>query len=183
MQSIKCENCNAEEVCIMESSSKIIILRGNSGSGKTTVAKELQKKLGRGTLLISQDVIRREMLWVKDGSDTKAVSLLIDLVKYGRKNCDYVILEGILYADWYKELFETVKSEFNDNVYAYYYDIPFEETLKRHETKPNCHDFGREDMKQWWRDKDFTGVFKDRALTKGLGLDETVEIILNNLNE
>ena len=69
----------------MESSSKIIILRGNSGSGKTTVAKELQKKLGRGTLLISQDVIRREMLWVKDGSDTKAVSLLIDLVKYGRK--------------------------------------------------------------------------------------------------
>lgn len=37
----------------MESSSKIIILRGNSGSGKTTVAKELQKKLGRGTLLIS----------------------------------------------------------------------------------------------------------------------------------
>ena len=38
-------------------------------------------------------------------------------------------------------------------------------------------------MKQWWRDKDFTGVFKDRALTKDLGLDETVEIILNNLNE
>lgn len=40
----------------MQNSSKIIILRGNSGSGKTTVANALQKKLGRGTLIISQDV-------------------------------------------------------------------------------------------------------------------------------
>ena len=30
---------------------KLIILRGNSGSGKTTVAKALQKKLGRNTML------------------------------------------------------------------------------------------------------------------------------------
>lgn len=41
---------------------KLIILRGNSGSGKTTVAKALQKKLGRNTMLISQDEVRRNML-------------------------------------------------------------------------------------------------------------------------
>ena len=29
-----------------------------------SVAKMLQRKIGRNTLLISQDVIRREMLWV-----------------------------------------------------------------------------------------------------------------------
>ena len=45
--------------------SKLIMLRGNSGSGKTTIAKELQKHFGRNTMLISQDVIRRDMLWVK----------------------------------------------------------------------------------------------------------------------
>ena len=37
---------------------KLIILRGNSGSGKTTIAKELQRRFGRNTMLISQDVIR-----------------------------------------------------------------------------------------------------------------------------
>jgi len=37
--------------------SAIIILRGNSGSGKTTIAQELQKKFGLGTMLISQDVV------------------------------------------------------------------------------------------------------------------------------
>ena len=50
---------------------KIIILRGNSGSGKTTVARALQKKFGYNTMVISQDEIRRNILWVKDGVDTK----------------------------------------------------------------------------------------------------------------
>ena len=43
--------------------SKLILLRGNSGSGKTTVARALQRKFGRNTLLLSQDTVRREMLW------------------------------------------------------------------------------------------------------------------------
>lgn len=36
---------------------KLIILRGNSGSGKPTVAKKLQKISGQNTMLISQDEI------------------------------------------------------------------------------------------------------------------------------
>lgn len=65
---------------------KLIILRGNSGSGKTTVAKELQKKFGYNTMLISQDEIRRNILWVKDGIDTKALPLMIELLKYVLSN-------------------------------------------------------------------------------------------------
>ena len=61
---------------------KIIILRGNSGSGKTTVARALQKKFGYNTMVISQDEIRRNILWVKDGVDTKALPLMIELMKY-----------------------------------------------------------------------------------------------------
>ena len=80
---------------------KLIILRGNSGSGKTTVAKELQKKFGYNTMLISQDEIRRNILWVKDGIDTKALPLMIELLKYGYEHSDIVILEGIMYEEWY----------------------------------------------------------------------------------
>ena len=75
---------------------KIIILRGNSGSGKTTVARALQKKFGYNTMMISQDEIRRNILWVKDGVDTKALPLMIELMKYGYEHCDVVILEGIV---------------------------------------------------------------------------------------
>lgn len=79
---------------------KLIVLRGNSGSGKTTVAKELQKVLGSNTMLISQDVIRRDMLNVKDGKDTLAIPLLMELLRYGRNNSEVVILEGILVAEY-----------------------------------------------------------------------------------
>lgn len=81
--------------------SKLVIIRGNSGSGKTTVAKALQHKLGHNIMVISQDVIRRDMLRVKDGVDTKALSLLSELLVYGNNNCKFVILEGILYSQWY----------------------------------------------------------------------------------
>lgn len=36
---------------------KLIILRGNSGSGKTTVAKALQEKFGPNTMLLSHDMV------------------------------------------------------------------------------------------------------------------------------
>ena len=130
---------------------KLIILRGNSGSGKTTIAKELQKKFGRNTMLISQDMIRRDMLKVKDGKNTLAVPLMKELLIYGNKHSEIVILEGIMYADWYKSLFELAVLLYDTRVYAYYFDLPFEETLKRHQTKPNCNDFGEEEMRRWWR--------------------------------
>ena len=75
--------------------SKLIIIRGNSGSGKTTVAKALQQKLGHNIMVISQDVVRRDILRVKDGPDTKALPLLSELLVYGKNNCEIVVLEGI----------------------------------------------------------------------------------------
>lgn len=165
----------------MNRNAKIIILRGNSGSGKTTVANRLQKELGRGTLVISQDVIRREMLWVKDEEGTKAISLLINLVRYGKENCDFVVLEGILDAELYKELFVTIQAEYGSFVYAYYYDLPFDETLCRHQTKPNCNDFGETDMKQWWKEKDFIGFIPEKVLTAQITVEKAVAMILEDV--
>lgn len=128
---------------------KLIILRGNSGSGKTSVARTLQKTLGPDTLLLSQDNIRREMLMTKDGKDTSALPLLICLLEYGYNHCEYIILEGILCADWYKPLFETAEKLFQKSIFAYYWDISFEETLQRHNTRDKRFEFGEEAMRRW----------------------------------
>ena len=114
---------------------KLVILRGNSGSGKTTVARALQRKIGFNTMLISQDEIRRNMLWVKDGIDTKALPLMIELLKYGNEHSDIVILEGIMYDEWYNPLFNVANELYGANVYSYYFNIPFEETVRRHQTR------------------------------------------------
>lgn len=167
---------------IVMNQSKLIILRGNSGSGKTTTAKALQQKLGRNTLLLSQDVIRRDMLWVKDGEGTPAISLLVDLIKYGRTHCETVILEGILDAWVYRSLYEVCIQEFGSHIYAYYYDIPFEETLRRHQTKPNMHEFGENEMRGWWKEKDYIGLIEERIIAQQMEQEETVEMIYNDIN-
>lgn len=162
--------------------SKLIILRGNSGSGKTTIAKELQKHFGRNTMLISQDVIRRDMLWVKDGESTEAIPLMKELLAYGIEHSDIVILEGIMYADWYKPLFELAIRLYGAEVYAYYFDLPFEETLKRHQTKPNCNEFGEEAMRSWWREKDFSDVLRERIITSEKEIQDIVTEICRDIN-
>lgn len=69
-------------------------------------------------MLISQDVIRRDMLKVKDGENTKALPLLEELLRYGRKHSEIVILEGILNAEWYRALFELAVALYGKNIYA-----------------------------------------------------------------
>ncbi len=163
--------------------SNLIIIRGNSGSGKSTVAKALQQKLGSNTLLLSQDNIRREMLMVRDGKDTPALPLLITLLQYGNAHCQYVILEGILDADWYRPLFERAITLFGDNIFAYYYDLPFEETLKRHETKAKRFEFGEADMRRWWKEKDFIQILPEKVFTEELSLERAVETIFQDVTQ
>ena len=155
---------------------KAILIRGNSGSGKSTVAKRLQRKFGRGTLMIPQDVVRRELLWSRDGAGNPAIALMSRMACWGAQNCEFVIVEGILDAEVYEPLFRTLVEEF-DQVFAYYYDIPFEETLKRHETKPNHADFGEEDMRRWWKEKDFIGWMPEKVFEADISVDEAVERI------
>ena len=161
---------------------KLIILRGNSGSGKTTVAKELQKKFGRNTMIISQDVVRRDMLKVKDGPTTEAFPLMQELLIYGKKHSEITILEGIMYSDWYQPLFECAVREFESEIYAYYFDLPFEETLQRHATKPNRADFGEQDMRRWWKEKDFIRTIPEKIVTKDFSISDTVNMIYDRLS-
>ena len=162
----------------MEMKPKLIILRGNSGSGKSTLAKQLQHRLGRNTMVIAQDVIRREILWVKDEPNTPALALLIELLRYGHEHSQITILEGILYADIYQTLFEEAVRLFGEeHIFAYYYDIPFEETLARHQTKSSRDDFGAEAMRRSWREKDLSPILSEQLLTEEVSLADAEEQI------
>lgn len=153
---------------------KLIILRGNSGSGKTTVAKALQEKFGRNTMLLSHDMVRMEILHAKDA---EALPLIMQMLKYGRQNSDITILEGILPVEVYMPLFEMAVKEYGEDIFAFYYDLPFEETLRRHASKPNRADFGEEDMRRWWNEKDFMHIIPEKTITKDYGVSDTIDMI------
>ena len=165
----------------MDGTAQLIILRGNSGSGKTTTGKALQRKFGHGTMLISQDVVRRELLFVKAGPNLEASKLLLELALYGKSNCNIIILEGILNSKWYNNLFENLLEEFKEHIFAYYLDIPFEETLNRHQQKPNAHEFGEKEMREWWNEKDLLEIIPEVPLHKELSLNEIMDIIYQDV--
>ena len=156
---------------------KLITLRGNSGSGKTTVAKELQKLFGRNSMLISQDVFRREILNVVDGENPPVLPLLQEMLQYGNRHCEIVILEGILIADWYKSLFDFAVELYGSNIFSYYFDVPFEETLKRHQTRAKSNEFGEKEMREWWKEKDYSKVLNEKIITSELDKESIVKTI------
>ena len=160
---------------------KLVILRGNSGSGKSSLARLLQRELGGNTLVIPQDTVRREMLWAKDGADTAALPLLRSLLRYGYEHSEVTVLEGILYADWYRPLFQDAVELFGEDIFAYYYDLPFEETLRRHETKPSRFDFGEEAMRRWWKEKDYIGFIPEKTIGPDVPLETAAEWILKEV--
>lgn len=80
-----------------------------------------------------------------------------------KKHSNIVILEDILNSSWYKSLFDTIQNNFS-NIYSYYYDLSFEETVKRFQTKHNV-DFTEEDMKHWWNEKDILGFGNEKMIS------------------
>lgn len=160
---------------------KLIIIRGNSGSGKTTIAKWLQREMGYGTMLISQDVVRREILRVKDTAGNPAIRLIGDMVKYGHSIGYDVIIEGILSTKKYGDMLSDVMKQF-DQTFVYYLDIPFEETLRRHKSKPNAHEFGEKELREWWHEKDVLSD-DDQIITHDMSEDEIITKIMSGIGQ
>jgi adenylate kinase family enzyme len=166
--------------------SKLIIIRGNSGSGKTTVAKELRSRIGDGlsdnTLLVQQDVLRRDMLRERDMLEKRSVIELIELVvEFGRRQGRTVILEGILATKKYGPMLHQLASQF-DEAHVYYLDISFDETLRRHATKPNAHEFGEKEMREWWNEKDYSNIAGEKVLHKDMSIEDMVEEIIADIS-
>lgn len=156
---------------------KLIVLRGNSGSGKTTIAKRLQQEMGYGTMLVSQDVVRREMLRVRDTDNNPAIELIYQLCMYGNKIGYNVILEGILNKKIYGKMLCKLLHDFVGQKTVYYFDLSFEETLKRHITKPNAHEFGEKEMRRWWSRKDYLGVENELRISEDQSEQQIVDRI------
>ena len=155
----------------------LIILRGNSGCGKTSTARLLQRRLGYGTMLVSQDMVRREILRVKDSESNPAIQLIYDLCMYGNNVGYTVILEGILSNKKYGAMLRRLLNDFQGEKLIYYFDISFEETVRRHATKPNAHEFGESEMRQWWKDQDVLGVPGEQRIGEQLTQAEVIDMI------
>src|SRR6266536_5017044 len=129
---------------------KLVVLRGNSGSGKSTVARRLREVSDRKTATVEQDYLRRFVLKEKETEGANNIDLIEQTVEFALGRGYDVILEGILYFPRYGDMLRRLVSKCPDN-YFFYLDVSLDETLKRHLTKPDAHEFGEKEMRQWYK--------------------------------
>lgn len=53
--------------------------------------------------------------------------------------------------------------------------------MRRHATKPNAHEFGESEMRQWWKDQDVLGVSGERRIGEQLAQAEIIDMICRDV--
>lgn len=160
---------------------KLIILRGNSGSGKTTIAESLQNHFGKATLLVSQDTVRRDMLKVGDRAGNLSVDLIRQITEYGKGKCKVVILEGIFVKQRYEEMLLGLIHFYKGNAQVYYFDLPFEKTVERHHSRSKSAEFGEDSLRSWWSPSDHLGVEGELSITEEMTQEDIMKLICSGV--
>jgi predicted kinase len=157
---------------------RLIVLRGNSGSGKSTVATALREAYGRGIAWVSQDLIRRIVLREKDMPGGVNIGLIDQVARYSLDSGYHVILDGIFYADRYEPMLAALSRDHQGLSRFYYLDVSIEETLCRHLMRPQAGEFGADDMRSWYRARDLLTAVREHVIPQTSTVEDSIGLIL-----
>jgi hypothetical protein len=116
----------------------LIILRGNSASGKSSTAAEIRRRHGRRDLaVVGQDNLRRDVLRERDLPAGANIGLIDLVARYALSHGFSVIVEGILRADHYATMLSVLIDDHQGRTCCYYFDVPFDETLLLPGSRPS----------------------------------------------
>ncbi|MCM2492933.1 hypothetical protein [Burkholderia glumae] len=160
--------------------SRLIIIRGNSGTGKSALALAIRQALPRGIAIISQDLLRRHILHVRDTKTSPTADYINLSARFALDRDLHVIIEGILYDELYGDMLRGLVASHRGITRCYRYKIPFQETLRRHITKLNAGDFGESEMRQWWRDDDRLVDIDETIIGPDQALPESVSQVITD---
>lgn len=160
------------------SDTRLIILRGNSASGKTSAAWRIRESFGSGIAIVSQDVIRRDVLKQPDHPGNAAIGLIDLTARYALDFGFHVVLEGILYSDIYGPMLQCLAAEHQGRTHAYYWDIPFAKTVQRHTASDRADSFNSDQMAEWYRPHDIIPALNERVFDGAVSQDDAVQTIL-----
>jgi 2-phosphoglycerate kinase len=166
---------------IGDGTTRLVVIRGNSGSGKSTTAQEVRRRVGRGVAWVEQDYLRRVLLREHDRPGQPNIGLIDQTVRYALDNGYHVILEGILYSPTYGAMVRQLIADHVGDTGVYYLQIPFEETLRRHATKPLSKVVTPEQLRDWYQPCDLLGVRGEQVIDSSSSLDDTATRIISDL--
>lgn len=134
--------------------------------------------MGRGTALVQQDYLRRTLLWEKDLPGAVNIGLIDTVVRHALDAGYDVVLEGILAADHYGQMLRDLIGDHTGSSICVYLDVPWDETVRRHATRPQGAEFTTEQMAGWFEPDDRLRVEDEMVVSQESTAEETVERLL-----
>jgi predicted kinase len=159
---------------------RLIVLRGNSASGKSAIAAELRSRFGRGIAIVGQDYLRRTVLKERDCPGGANIELIELVARYTLDHGMHTVIDGILYSAHYGDMLTALRDDHRGTSHFYCLDVPFEETMRRHATKPQASEYGRAEMSTWYRERDFLPGGFEQVISAETTLDAAVQRIMRD---
>ncbi len=141
------------------------------------MAKQIREISSRKIAYIEQDNIRRTILKEKETDDGVNIKLISQIVEFSLEHGYDVLLEGMLNYNRYGEMLEKLIRKTSET-YIYYFDVSFEETLRRHATKPIANDVSESDLRQCFKPGDRYGHPNEIIIPESFSATQAAQLIL-----
>lgn len=163
----------------MTRSPSLVVIRGNSGSGKSTVATEVRRRYGRGCALIEQDYLRRVVLREHGSNSSPVVApgFITTMARTALEAGYHVVLEGILHTGQYGTPLRELIAGHAGRSSVFWMQVGFDETLRRHTGRPDMAHVTADMMRSWYNPLDLLGVDGEQVIAEESSLEDTVEAI------
>jgi adenylate kinase family enzyme len=174
----------------------VIIIRGHSGSGKSTVSAGVMQRLREGGERICY-IDLDYFSWVMPGGTQEGdapftkehVKKLVNEMLFSAIttaiNCNFnVVFEGVLSINRFKDIFERLQAVPNILCHFVYLDVPLSVTLERHKGRDKCQTIPESDIIRWRKnERDEKTHYPNELVIQGgaLPLDDIVEAIVNHV--
>lgn len=154
--------------------SRLIVIRGNSGSGKSSVAEGIRAAYGPRVAWIEQDHVRRIVFAELDEPDGANITAIGQLARLALERGFTTVVEGIMPTIRYGEMLAELAGEHGGPSYFFYLDVPFEETSRRHLTRAKATAFSVEEMRTWYTERDLLGRPDETVVDESSSLAQTI---------
>ncbi|WP_406205417.1 kinase [Kitasatospora sp. NBC_01560] len=156
----------------------LIVLRGNSASGKTSTAWRVRSLSNERLAIISQDTIRINVLGEPDVQGGVTIEMIDAMTRVALGRGCHVLLEGVLAAELYGSMLRRLYLDHPQRCFFFYFDLPWEETVARHATRRKSAEFGADEMSRWFIPYDVLTGVGEVMIGPESTLDDSARLIL-----